>query len=98
MFNTYLRCHLSPPEGIRNIEDKDLEKKKLDKKDTDMKKFKEHLDIIGKFYMWPYMHNRYIYIFPISNIFLILEIFGRLIPHYTLSLLAQLIEDRTSKL
>lgn len=51
IFNTYLCCHLSPPEDIRNIEDKDLEKK-LDKKDTDMKKFKEHLDIIGKFYMW----------------------------------------------
>jgi hypothetical protein len=70
----------------------------LDKKDTDMKKFKEHLDIIGKFYMCPYMHNRCIYIFPISNIFLILGIFGRLIPHYTLPLLTQLIEDRTSKL
>lgn len=40
-----------------------------------MKKFKEHLDTIGKFYMCPYMHNRCIYIF------LILEIFGRLILH-----------------
>ncbi|OAD58633.1 Exportin-4, partial [Eufriesea mexicana] len=72
LFSIYLRCHLSPPEGVRNIEDKDLEKEELDNENTDRKKFKEHLQIIG--------------------------IFGRQIPHYTLPLLAQLIEDRTSKL
>ena len=72
VFDTYLRCHLSPPEGIRNFENKDLEKKILDVKDTDMKKFERQIYIIGNF--------------------------GRLIPHYTLPLLAQLIEDRTSKL
>ena len=51
IFSIYLQCHLSPPEGIRNIEEKDLEKEELDNENADKDKFKEHLQIIGKFYM-----------------------------------------------
>ncbi|KAF3420096.1 hypothetical protein E2986_07329 [Frieseomelitta varia] len=49
IFSIYLQCHLSPPEGIRNIEDKDLEKEELDNENADKDKFKEHLQIIGIF-------------------------------------------------
>ncbi|KAK1126040.1 hypothetical protein K0M31_005568 [Melipona bicolor] len=49
IFSIYLQCHLSPPEGIRNIEDKDLEKEELDNENADRDKFKEHLQIIGIF-------------------------------------------------
>lgn len=49
IFSIYLRCHLSPPEGIRTIEDKDLEKEELDNEIADKDKFKEHLQIIGIF-------------------------------------------------
>ncbi|XP_043798286.1 exportin-4-like isoform X3 [Apis laboriosa] len=49
IFSIYLRCHLSPPEGIRTIEDKDLEKEELDNEIADRDKFKEHLQIIGIF-------------------------------------------------
>ncbi|XP_017892623.1 exportin-4-like [Ceratina calcarata] len=69
MFDTYLRCHLSPPEGVRNIV---LQKEETEDDDVDGMKFKGPLKMIATF--------------------------GRQIPSYTLPLLAQLIEDRTSKL
>lgn len=69
IFSIYLRCHLSPPEGIRTIEDKDLEKEELDNEIADKDKFKEHLQIIGKFLhvctyacIYKYIHI-YIHIF-----------------------------------
>ncbi|XP_029049144.1 exportin-4-like [Osmia bicornis bicornis] len=72
IFDIYLRCHLSPPQGIRNVEDKDLEKEEHDNEENDRERFKENLQIIG--------------------------LFGRQVPHHSLPLLAQLIEDRISKL
>ncbi|KOC60217.1 Exportin-4 [Habropoda laboriosa] len=72
MFNVYLLCHLSPPEGIRNMEDKSLEKEESDNEETDKVKFNHHLEVIG--------------------------MIGREVPNYSLPLLAQLIEDRISKL
>ncbi|XP_076760999.1 exportin-4 [Xylocopa sonorina] len=72
IFNIYLQCHLSPPEGIRSIEDSDLEKEEPDNEDKDRVKFKHDLVVIATF--------------------------GRLVPSYTLPLLAQLIENRTSQL
>lgn len=92
IFDIYLRCHLSPPQGIRNVEDKDLEKEEHDNEENDRERFKDNLQIIGKFlYTLTY---RYIY----TSKFFILGLFGRQVPHHSLPLLAQLIEDRISKL
>ncbi|CAK9828307.1 Xpo4 [Anthophora retusa] len=49
IFEVYLRCHLSPPKGIRNIDDKNLEKEESDNEETDKVKFNHHLEIIGMF-------------------------------------------------
>ncbi|XP_018403866.1 PREDICTED: exportin-4-like [Cyphomyrmex costatus] len=49
IFNIYLRCHLSPPEGVRNIGGKSLSEEVADVEDDDKVKFKEQLQIIGHF-------------------------------------------------
>ncbi|KAL0106779.1 hypothetical protein PUN28_015377 [Cardiocondyla obscurior] len=46
IFNVYLRCHLSPPEGVRNP-GKSLNEEVADVEDDDKVKFKEQLQIIG---------------------------------------------------
>ena len=48
IFNIYLRCHLSPPEGVRNIGGKNLSEEVADVEDGDKVKFKAQLQIIGK--------------------------------------------------
>ncbi|XP_018372809.1 PREDICTED: exportin-4-like [Trachymyrmex cornetzi] len=49
IFNIYLRCHLSPPEGVRNIGGKNLSEEVADVEDDDKVKFKAQLQIIGDF-------------------------------------------------
>ncbi|XP_012525953.1 exportin-4 isoform X2 [Monomorium pharaonis] len=48
IFNVYLRCHLSPPEGVRNV-GKNLSEEVADVEDDDKVKFKDQLQIIGNF-------------------------------------------------
>lgn len=48
IFNIYLRCHLSHPEGGRNAGGKNLSEEVADVEDDDKVKFKEQLQIIGK--------------------------------------------------
>nr|XP_012135271.1 PREDICTED: exportin-4-like isoform X2 [Megachile rotundata] len=72
IFDTYLRYRLAPPEGIRNIEEKSLEKEEQDCEESDRIRFKDHLQIMG--------------------------LIGRQILHHSLPLLAQLIENRISKM
>lgn len=48
IFNIYLRCHLSPPEGMRNVGGKSLSEEVADVEDDDKVKFKEQLQVIGK--------------------------------------------------
>lgn len=53
IFNTYVQCHLSPPEGLRRIDNKNLSEEEIDAEDDekdDKKKFKDQLQIIGKRY------------------------------------------------
>lgn len=47
IFNVYLRCHLSPPEGVRNVGGKNLSEEVTEVEDDDKAKFKEQLQIIG---------------------------------------------------
>lgn len=47
IFNMYLRCHLSPPEGVRNVGGKNLSEEVTEVEDDDKAKFKEQLQIIG---------------------------------------------------
>ncbi|XP_071566040.1 exportin-4 [Temnothorax nylanderi] len=49
IFNTYLRCHLSSPEGVRNAGGKSLSEEVADVEDDDKVKFKEQLQIVGNF-------------------------------------------------
>ncbi|XP_011701811.1 PREDICTED: exportin-4-like isoform X1 [Wasmannia auropunctata] len=49
IFNIYLRCHLSSPEGVRNVGGKSLSEEVADVEDDDKVKFKEQLQIIGNF-------------------------------------------------
>ncbi|XP_011647101.1 exportin-4-like isoform X1 [Pogonomyrmex barbatus] len=49
IFDIYLRCHLSPPEGIRNIGSKSLSEEVADVEDDDKVKYKEQLQIVGNF-------------------------------------------------
>lgn len=49
IFNVYLKCHLSPPEGTRG-QGKDLEAEEVDESDEiDRVKFKSQLETIGAF-------------------------------------------------
>lgn len=48
IFNMYLRCHLSPPKGVRNAGEKSLNEEVADVEEDDKVKFKEQLQIIGK--------------------------------------------------
>lgn len=47
IFNVYLRCHLSPPEGVRSIDDADLKKEGSELEEADRSKFIDRLQIIG---------------------------------------------------
>ncbi|XP_078047104.1 exportin-4 isoform X2 [Augochlora pura] len=49
IFNVYVQCHLCPPEGVRNLEEKDLNKKEDETEDDDKVRFKEQLQMIGCF-------------------------------------------------
>ncbi|XP_011873971.1 PREDICTED: exportin-4-like isoform X2 [Vollenhovia emeryi] len=49
IFNVYLRCHLSPPEGVRNAGGNSLSEEVADVEDDDTVKFKDQLQIIGNF-------------------------------------------------
>ncbi|XP_053997793.1 exportin-4-like [Hylaeus anthracinus] len=49
IFNIYLQSHLSAPEGIRNIEEKDLDKEEMEFEIDDKVRFKEQLQTIGNF-------------------------------------------------
>lgn len=72
IFDVYLQCHLSMPEGLRNAGQKDAKEEEIDFFEDDKIRFLDQLQTIGKF--------------------------GREILSHSLPLLAQLIEDRTSKL
>jgi hypothetical protein len=48
IFNTYLQCHLSPPDGRRGVGKKDLKKEEIDgNEEDDRSKYKEQLQAIG---------------------------------------------------
>ncbi|XP_012251237.1 exportin-4-like [Athalia rosae] len=50
IFNTYLRCHLSPPDGTRGAGGKELNDEEIDgTEENDRTKFKEQLQTIGNF-------------------------------------------------
>jgi len=49
IFNVYLRCHLSPPEGMRVVGNKNLSEEVTDMEEDDKVKFKDQLQIIGKY-------------------------------------------------
>ncbi|KAJ8667435.1 hypothetical protein QAD02_009098 [Eretmocerus hayati] len=50
IFNTYLQCHLSPPEGKRGTGSKELSSEEIDSSEEDDRtKFEEQLQIIGFF-------------------------------------------------
>ncbi|XP_033334978.2 exportin-4 isoform X1 [Megalopta genalis] len=49
IFNVYVQCHLCPPEGIRNLEEKDLNKQEDETENDDKIRFKEQLQMIGCF-------------------------------------------------
>lgn len=48
IFNTYVRCHLSPPEGLRNFGSKPLTEEIAEVEEDDKVKFKDQLQIIGE--------------------------------------------------
>ena len=48
IFNTYLQCHLSPPDGKRGAGGKEQSNEEIDAtEEDDRTKFKEQLQIIG---------------------------------------------------
>ena len=48
IFNTYLQCHLSPPDGTRGAGGKELNNEDIDaNEEDDRSKFKEQLQTIG---------------------------------------------------
>lgn len=48
IFNVYLQCHLSPPDGKRGAGGKELNNEEIDSNEEDDRaKFKEQLQIIG---------------------------------------------------
>ncbi|XP_076291964.1 exportin-4 isoform X2 [Lasioglossum baleicum] len=49
IFTTYVQCHLCPPEGVRNLDEKDLNKKEDENEEDDKDRFKEKLQAIGCF-------------------------------------------------
>lgn len=50
IFNTYLQCHLSPPDGTRGAGAKELNNEEIDAtEEDDRSKFKEQLQTIGHF-------------------------------------------------
>lgn len=50
IFNTYLQCHLSPPDGRRGAGGKDLNSQEIDStEEDDTLKFKEQLQTIGNY-------------------------------------------------
>ncbi|GLH05441.1 Exportin-4 [Gryllus bimaculatus] len=49
VFNTYLKCHLSPPDGTRG-QDQELDSEDIDEiEEDDRTRFKEQLQVIGSF-------------------------------------------------
>lgn len=52
IFNVYLQCHLSAPEGTRSPEEKDLNKEKVEFEEDDTVRFKKQLQTIGKYYIY----------------------------------------------
>lgn len=48
IFNTYLQCHLAPPDGTRKSSDDDAEEIE-DNEDNDRIKFRDQLQTIGMF-------------------------------------------------
>ncbi|GAB1860941.1 Exportin-4 [Camponotus japonicus] len=49
IFNTYLRCHLSPPDGVKGVASKNINEEIVDMEENDKVKFKEQLQIVGNF-------------------------------------------------
>lgn len=50
IFNTYLKCHLSPPDGTRGAGGKEFNNEEIDAiEEDDRSKFKEQLQTIGNF-------------------------------------------------
>lgn len=48
IFNVYLQCHLSPPEGRRGIGGKNLSEEEIDVEEDDKTKFMDQLQVIGE--------------------------------------------------
>ncbi|KAM0733116.1 Exportin-4 [Formica fusca] len=49
IFNTYLQCHLSPPDGVKGVNSKNINEEIVDMEENDKVKFKEQLQIVGNF-------------------------------------------------
>lgn len=49
IFNTYLQCHLSPPDGVKGVTSKNINEEIVDMEENDKVKFKEQLQIVGKY-------------------------------------------------
>lgn len=49
IFNIYLRCHLSPPDGVRGIISKNINEEIVDMEEDDKVKYKKQLQIVGNF-------------------------------------------------
>lgn len=50
IFNIYLRCHLSPPDGMRGISNKNTNEEIVDVEEDDKVKYKKQLQIVGKYF------------------------------------------------
>lgn len=48
IFNVYIQCHLSTPQGMRQIGLRSIIEEEIDIEEDDKVKFKEQLQIIGK--------------------------------------------------
>ncbi|KZC13861.1 Exportin-4 [Dufourea novaeangliae] len=49
IFDVYLQCHLTSPEGVRSLEEKDLNREEADTEEDDKVRFESQLQTIGSF-------------------------------------------------
>lgn len=95
IFNVYLKCRLSPPDGTRPVSNNEYEKEITDIEENDRNKYKKQLQTLGKLFNILLIINKILNSY-INHFFT--GIIARKIPNHTLTLLSHLIETRTTKL